>query len=86
MVPGTKYKLQLQDSRVARMNLVGDFTKHCERILREAMKWAPAATASHLQVNISAMKIFYKKMFVSISLVLISEVNWDGFYLDYFVN
>uniref|UniRef100_H2ZBY1 1-phosphatidylinositol 4-kinase n=1 Tax=Ciona savignyi TaxID=51511 RepID=H2ZBY1_CIOSA len=48
-IRGTNHRLFLQDSRKLREKLVEDFTKHCRHILREALKWAHATTASHLQ-------------------------------------
>ncbi|XP_078486851.1 phosphatidylinositol 4-kinase alpha [Ciona intestinalis] len=49
LINGTHHHLHLQDSRKMREKLVEDFTKHCRHILKEALKWAPATTASHLQ-------------------------------------
>lgn len=48
-IPGTQYSVQLQDSLILREKIVEDFTRHCGGILKEAMKWGPDATVSHLQ-------------------------------------
>jgi len=59
-VPGTSYTMQLQDSLVLREKIVEDFAKHCRHILSEAIKWAPATTASHLQVFFVCWSLFMR--------------------------
>lgn len=48
VIPGTSHKFQLTDTAEARETIVRDFTAHCRRIIREAVKWAPRTTKTHL--------------------------------------
>jgi len=47
-IPNITHKLQLTDTAEARETIVRDFTAHCRRIIREAVKWAPRTTKTHL--------------------------------------
>lgn len=47
-IPYTGHKFQLTDTAEARETIVRDFTAHCRRIIREAVKWAPRTTKTHL--------------------------------------
>lgn len=47
-IPNTNYKFQSTDTSEARETIVRDFTAHCRRIIREAVKWAPRTTRTHL--------------------------------------
>lgn len=47
-IPDTGHKFQLTDTSEARETIVRDFTAHCRRIIREAVKWAPRTTKTHL--------------------------------------
>lgn len=47
-IPGTNHKFQITDTAEARETIVRDFTAHCRRIIREAVKWAPRTTRTHL--------------------------------------
>lgn len=47
-IPNTTHKFQLTDTAEARETIVRDFTAHCRRIIREAVKWAPRTTKTHL--------------------------------------
>lgn len=47
-IPNTAHKFQLTDTAEARETIVRDFTAHCRRIIREAVKWAPRTTKTHL--------------------------------------
>lgn len=47
-IPSTNHKFQLTDTAEARETIVRDFTAHCKRIIREAVKWAPRTTKTHL--------------------------------------
>lgn len=47
-VPNTNYSIQLTDTAEARESIVRDFTAHCQRIIQEAVKWAPRTTRTHL--------------------------------------
>lgn len=47
-IPNSNHKFQLTDTAEARETIVRDFTAHCRRIIREAVKWAPKTTKTHL--------------------------------------
>lgn len=47
-IPNSSHKFQLTDTAKARETIVRDFTAHCRRIIREAVKWAPRTTKTHL--------------------------------------
>lgn len=47
-IPNSNHKFQLTDTAEARETIVRDFTAHCRRIIREAVKWAPRTTKTHL--------------------------------------
>lgn len=47
-IPNTNYKFQSTDTAEARETIVRDFTAYCRRIIREATKWAPRTTRTHL--------------------------------------
>lgn len=59
-IPNTNHKFQLTDTAEARETIVRDFTNYCKRIIREAVKWAPRTTKTHLiEYIIEAQKIPY---------------------------
>uniref|UniRef100_A0A6G1SC07 1-phosphatidylinositol 4-kinase n=1 Tax=Aceria tosichella TaxID=561515 RepID=A0A6G1SC07_9ACAR len=50
----TKHKIISTDTMEARKAIFEDFTAHCSRIIREAVKWAPRTTRSHLIQYVTA--------------------------------
>lgn len=53
IVPGTDITFQCTDTLESRESIVRDFHSRSKSIIQEAMKWAPAATRSHLQDYLS---------------------------------
>ncbi|KAK3731385.1 hypothetical protein QZH41_020342 [Actinostola sp. cb2023] len=50
VVPDTSYKIMVHEEMEGREGTVGDFAARCSGILQEAIKWAPEATRSLLQI------------------------------------
>lgn len=47
-IPNTKHKIMPCDTKKARETIFRDFTARCNGIIREAVRWAPRTTRSHL--------------------------------------
>lgn len=56
-VPNTEYTLQLKDTVEDRETMVAQFARRCEEIVREAIRWAPAATHSHLLEYVRGVRL-----------------------------
>ncbi|KAL3270935.1 hypothetical protein HHI36_021440 [Cryptolaemus montrouzieri] len=52
-IPQTEWSVQLMDTLEAREGIVKDFAANSERIIKEAIKWAPQWTRSHIQEYIN---------------------------------
>ncbi|KAK5638099.1 hypothetical protein RI129_012394 [Pyrocoelia pectoralis] len=48
-IPSTSYSIQLMDARDARELIVKEFAAQSERIMKEAMNWAPQWTPSYIE-------------------------------------
>ncbi|KAH1001445.1 hypothetical protein HUJ04_005466 [Dendroctonus ponderosae] len=52
-IPQTPYSIQLMDTLEARESIIRDFADNSERIIKEAMRWAPQWTRSYIQEYIN---------------------------------
>ncbi|GMT18880.1 hypothetical protein PFISCL1PPCAC_10177 [Pristionchus fissidentatus] len=52
-LPNLPWSIQLQETTESRRQVVDDFSERCDQILKEAIKWAPDSTHSHLLEHVA---------------------------------
>ncbi|XP_056639976.1 phosphatidylinositol 4-kinase alpha [Diorhabda sublineata] len=75
-IPQTRYTIQLMDTLEARETIVKDFAANAERIIKEALKWTPHWTRSHLQEYINQIPVDGMWHHTGLSMALESILQW----------
>ncbi|XP_050501433.1 phosphatidylinositol 4-kinase alpha isoform X1 [Diabrotica virgifera virgifera] len=76
-IPRTPFSIQLMDILEARETIVKDFAANAERIIREALKWAPHWTRSHIQEYINQVPVSEIWHHTGLSMALESLMQWS---------